>query len=214
LSWYAAPEGAEGEQVETRSFKIVEQIGSICFRRQLKEAGIVTRGSVLLGGVADDFEIGPAVDIRCSSLEIHPTGIVVRGTAAKAGDVDAVYIEAGKCHSQVSKKPVVRGSLSVRWPGAEAYPWTEFVASAQEGKIDSHEMHDTYRRFRRIVTSLRSHSKGSLARLKDKVEHRRILKNEIGKALLAQLLEDGIIALKKNFYHWVPDRAASLLTGC
>jgi hypothetical protein len=64
---------------------------------------------------------------------------------------------------------------------------------------------------RRIVLSLRSHSKGSLARFKDKIEHRRVLKNPMGKALLEKLCHDGILKLKDEFYHWVPDRADAIL---
>ena len=208
---YAAPEIADEEQVETRSFKIVEEKGVIAFRRQLKEAEVVTRGTVLLGGAVDDFEIGPSVGIRCGTLEILSTGLVVRSAATRQKESAAVVIEAIRCLSRVSRKPVVRGSLSVLWPGVQTYPWNDFAAKSVEEQIDSDEMHEVHRRFRRIVTSLRSHSKGSLARFKDKVEHRRVLSNQVGRALLQKLLDDRILKLEKEFYHWVPERADALL---
>ena len=159
----------------------------------------------------DDFEIGPAVDLRCGVLEIHSTGIVVRGVAGKLRDFDAVVLDADRCESMVSRKPLVRGALAVHWPGAQAYPWNEFAVTSVNGAIDTDEMHEVYRRFRRIVTSLRSHSKGSLARFKDKIEHRRVLKNQMGRALLHKLLNDGILKLEDDFYHWLPGSADAVL---
>jgi hypothetical protein len=212
---YAAPEAVGGEHGEVRSFarrfKIVNEEGAILFRRQLKEATVITRGVVKLGGVVDDFEIGPAVDIRCGKLEIHSTGLVVRGGATSSGEFDAVVMDAVTCESQVLRKPRVRGALSVFWPGAQDYPWNEFAGISADDGTDSGKMHEVRRRFHRIVMTLRSHSKGSLARFKDKVEHRRVLRNEVGRALLAQLLDDGIMELKKDFYHWVPERAGVIL---
>ncbi len=97
------------------------------------------------------------------------------------------------------------------WPYAAAYPWNEFVLSSPDEDDNDEAMHEVSRRFRRIVGSLRSHSKGSLARFKDKVEHRRILKNALGKALLAKLVHDNVLRLEKNFYHWVPESGDKLL---
>ncbi len=210
---YLMPGAAVGEQVEARSFKIVEENGMLSFGRQLKEAAIVTRGTISLGGTVDDFEVGPAVDIRSDVLEIHSSGIVIRGAAKKSTtESDAVLFDARKCESAVSRKPVIRGgSLAVRWPHAEVYPWNEFVLGAPDDDADGDEMHEVSRRFRRIVGSLRSHSKGSLARFKDKVEHRRVLKNDLGRALLAKLVADGVLTLEKDFYHWGPERGDALL---
>ncbi len=208
---YASSRATEPEQIEVRSFRIVEDEDSISFRRQLKEAEIVTRGTVRLGGDVDDFEIGPCVDIRCGELKIHSTGLVVRSGKPAASASDAVVMEAGECDSTVSRRPTVRGSLSVSWPGAEAYPWSAFAVVPQDEVFDSVQMHDVHRRFRRIVTALRSHSRGSLARFRGKIEHRRVLKNEVGRALLDQLVRDDIMRLDGKFYHWVPDRANALL---
>ena len=207
---YAAPDTKSGQQIETRNFKIVDEKGCISFRRQLKEASIVTRSKVSLGGLVDDFEIGPAVDIRCKKLQILSNGLVVRARRDKS-DSNGVIIEASDCASQVSRKPVVRGSLSVTWPGAQGYPWNEFAQESIHEETFSREMDEVYRRFRRIVTSLRSHSRGNLARFKDKIEHRRVLQNQVGSALLRRLLDDKIMRVEDDFYYWVPERADAFL---
>ena len=58
------------------------------------------------------------------------------------------------------------------------------------------------------MLSLRSHSKGSLARFKSKIEHKRILKNDEGRRVLDALVRDNILYLNENFYHWNPDTAS------
>jgi hypothetical protein len=57
-----------------------------------------------------------------------------------------------------------------------------------------------YFRLRRILCEFRSHSRGTLARYKKKIEHERILKNEIGRSVLNKLLHDEILSLQGNHY--------------
>lgn len=208
---YASANSEERDQVDVRRFDIVEREGLISFRRQLREASVITNGKVRLGGDIDDFEIGPAVEVRCRALEILATGLVVRAAATRPAPSDGVTLESASCESWITRKPLVRGSLQVSWPGAESFPWTEFSAPLTEDAADDPRMHEVHRCFRRIVTSLRSHSKGSLARYRDKIEHRRLLKNEAGRALLQRLLDDGILRLDGKFYHWVPRQADARL---
>ncbi len=208
---YAVPDADEGEQIETRSFSITEDSGVITFRRQLKDATVITNGTVWLGGDIDDFEVGPSVDVRCRTLEIHSSGLVVRARKAKSSEADAVVLEAVECTSAVSRSPLVRGILHVSWLGAEAYPWTDYAATPGGVESDDRRMHSVYLRFRRIVMTLRSHGKGSLARFRDKVEHERVLRGPLGQVLLEKLVQDGIMFLKGRFYHWSPEHADQLL---
>ena len=55
--------------------------------------------------------------------------------------------------------------------------------------------------------TLRSHSKGSLARIRHKIENQRVLQGPIGQLLLDGLVGDRILVLKDNFYHWNPESA-------
>lgn len=207
---YAAKDNGGGDVIERRSFRIEgEDHAPISFRRQLKDATVVSREAVSLGGMLDDFEIGPSVDVRCGRLIVQSAGLVVRGQAS-VGEIETVTLEAQACESRLARRPIVRGRLNVCWPGATGYPWTEYATEPTERDNDL-RMHEAMRRLRRIVLTLRSHSKGSLARFRDKVEHKRVLKNEMGKALLATLCKDRILKLEDDFYHWVPDRASSIL---
>lgn len=207
---YHTEEDNVPDHVETRNFRIVERNDSLVFRRQLKDADIVTRGKVSLGGAVDDFEIGPTVAIQCGILDIVSSGLVVR-SGSKGKESYPVIIESRKCISNLSGKPVAHGQLAVSWPDANAYPWNEFAADFRDQHLDTEDLHKVYIRFRKIIMTLRSHSKGSLARFKDKVEHRRILKNKMGKSLLDTLKHDGILELKGDFYHLATKRADEML---
>jgi hypothetical protein len=208
---YMSPDPSGEERIETHIFRIDQTEDPLAFRRQLKDATVVTKGALSLGGEVDDFEIGPSVQVRCRELAIRSTGFVVRGVGSREAGSEAVVLDAQTCDSTVARKPLVRGSLTVCWPGSESYPWSECsVASVDYGEENPH-MKEAYRGLRRIVTTLQSHSKGSLARVRDKIEHRRVLKNDLGRALLDRLLGDGIMYMKGKFYHWNPKRGDEAL---
>jgi hypothetical protein len=46
----------------------------------------------------------------------------------------------------------------------------------------------------------RSHSKGELAKLKDKIEHIRVLKDDLGWKVLKKLIETGVIFTDAHLY--------------
>jgi len=67
------------------------------------------------------------------------------------------------------------------------------------------DLRQKYFRLRRILCEFRSHSRGTLARYKEKIEHERILKNEIGQSVLNKLLDDEILSLQGSHYILDPD---------
>jgi hypothetical protein len=91
----------------------------------------------------------------------------------------------------------------VSWPGATVYPWTQFAQARQD--TGAAEKSDALRALRRLIMAFRSHSKGRLARFKDKIEHQRMTKGELGEALRHKLLADGVLTLEGNMYFLNPD---------
>jgi hypothetical protein len=152
------------------------------------------------------------VQIRCSKLRIPAANLVVGGaTRPHASEDDpAVVLEALAVESATGRPRVHQVALSVSWPGDDRFPWTDFKAAGGVGREDV-DLHEAYQRFKRIVLTLRSHSKGSLARYRKKIEHQRVLQGPVGQALLEKLKVDGILRLEADFYHWVPEQAASLV---
>ena len=55
-------------------------------------------------------------------------------------------------------------------------------------------------RLRRILVEFRSHSRGALARYRGKIESERVLRNDLGRAILMQLVTDGILTVSNEFY--------------
>jgi hypothetical protein len=207
----ATEEGEQPERQEGFVFSVPTTPASrIVFGRYLRDASITVPCKVTLGRGESEFEIGPSVAIRARQLELLCETLVVGGKTRPriTSDPDtAVVLEAVSCDSLVTRKPVAHVDLRVSWAGADAFPWTDFYSElAAQVKADP-RLRAVYRRFSRIATALRSHSKGALARYKDKIEHRRVLKGTLGERLLSQMVADGILQLRGSFYFWEPAAA-------
>ena len=198
------------DSYELASF--VSNNATISFRKTLRDALVRVPCSVELGSGASEFRIGPNVTVQCKSLILDVRHLTV-DTHSRRPDITegAVLLEAQECVSAVVDRPTVRGELQISWPGGNAYPWNEFYSPESGPSFRNSAVAAAYRRFRRIVMTLRSHSKGSLARYRHKIEHQRVLQGALGEALLNQLRRDKVLQLDDKFYHWNPERAAALV---
>jgi hypothetical protein len=202
--------GAEEEESTRLEFTTnVSPASTIGFTRYIKDATLTVPCEVALGSFGGEYEIGPRVFIACGCLRIQAEGLVVGGkvSAGRSGE-NSVGLEAVRCEAQLAQRPKVHCGFTVSWPGSRVFPWTEFSQDRTEPFASDAQMREAYRRFRRIVLTLRSHSKGSLARYRAKIEHQRVLQGRLGEALLKRLLDDGVLRIEGKFYHWVPDVAA------
>jgi hypothetical protein len=186
----------------------IKSSSEFSFRRYLRDASVIVPCTVALGDGGKEFEVGPAVRVRCAKLRIPSDALVVGGVTRihSVEEASAVVLESLAFESGITARPKVHAvGFQVAWPGAERFPWTEFriAGSAQAGT----DLHEAYRRFRRIVMTLRSHSKGSLARFKAKIEHQRVLQGPLGQDLLDKLKKDGVLRLDGNMYRLEPKPA-------
>src|SRR5262249_19753243 len=199
----------------TRKIEFKTQVGArsrVVLGRYVKHPSIVLPCEVVLGAGGDDFEVGPRVQLSVAKLTINARALSIGGKTKEDDDEGSgVFLEALKCESRVLTRPVVKNTLRVSWPDSNVFPWTEFSTEQKAAYAAQSEMAAAYRRFRRIVMTLRSHSKGSLARYRHKIEHQRVLQGPVGEALLQSLVDDGILRRDDSFYHWVPERAQSLV---
>ncbi|MEG9624945.1 hypothetical protein [Pseudomonas guariconensis] len=153
---------------------------------------------VSLGGSGQLELIAPTA-IKCRELKLNSDQLVVKADPRKQGEV--VVLEAESLsHSGSIAAPVVRPGVqfSVAWPGAETYPWSAF--SILDDNTEPAHISEGLRTLRRLVMAFRSHSKGQLARFRDKIDHFRMLKGKVGEALLQQLIDDNIIWTEGAMY--------------
>jgi hypothetical protein len=184
-------------------------------------------GPIRLGPYVDDVEInvpytkveiGPGpeaaliapVAIQSNELSLTTERLVVEN--APDADMGSVYLETQNFDGpKITTVPTLRGkvSLSVSWPGARSRPWTNFAVRPSE--IDNPKLDEALRRFRKFVISFRSHSKGSLARYRHKIEHERMTKGT-GQAVLNLLTEEKSLSLDsgKSMYFLDPSRLSTV----
>jgi hypothetical protein len=183
-----------------------EQTGPIRLGPQVEDVDIsVSHSRVEIGPGPEALLIAP-VNVQCETLALTANRLVV--DAAQDRSDGAVYLEAAQYDGTIASVPIVRGavSLSVSWPGARGYPWTSFATSPSP--VSDPRVDEALRRLRKFVIAFRSHSKGSLARYRAKLDHARMTKGS-GQAVLELLLQEGILSIAGNMYVLDPDRLAA-----
>lgn len=177
-----------------------ENSGVLQLGRRISHVNIDAPELLVSIGAGDVLEVVAPTAICCSSLELLCKKIYIKGDSS--GEESAVSLEADSVVATAElTTPIVRAGsrLSVTWPSSSAYPWTEF--STKKREQDDSRLFDLIRVFRRLVMAFRSHSKGRLARFKDKIEHARMLKGIEGRKLLETMMSDGIISLEGPMYY-------------
>jgi hypothetical protein len=94
-------------------------------------------------------------------------------------------------------------TLSLADTSGVTYPAIRYSEKRSQPPSDP-LLRQKYMRARRILAEFRSHSKGSLARYKNKIEDERVLKNEVGWAVLGRLMQDKVLSLDGNWYYLNP----------
>lgn len=72
--------------------------------------------------------------------------------------------------------------------------------------LDDQNLQEKYRRLRRILSEFASHSRGGLAKYRAKIEHERVLRNNIGRTILSRLINEGVLRCDQKFYYIDPDK--------
>jgi len=189
----------------TRLEFLAPREGTIRLGRRVAGVAIDAEETAVELGTGDQLELVAPVSINALSLKLACVQLVVKAEPHAADDV--VILEASEllADSAISAPAVHQKGvkLQVAWPGATSYPWTSFAAPVE--RDDDPETADALRALRRLAMAFRSHSKGQLARFKDKIEHARMLKGPVDRALLSKLCADKIIRLEGAMYYLNPD---------
>lgn len=184
--------------------------GTVRLKHKVSRVTIQAEDLDLELGDGQTCELAAPVLVDVCNLRFFARDVLISREASPGADVvshgDAVAIFAKKADtSSVTKLPRVADGvvLRVNWPGVAAFPWNHFVSSSHVAEDPS--LAEAQRALRRLVVSFRSHSKGQLARFKDKIESRRMTKGEIGERIREALLADGILSISGEFYFLDPN---------
>lgn len=153
---------------------------------------------------AQEIEFTAPVFISATRITLSAPSIVLRGSS-KQPDLKFVLLEAANVESNVIsiQSNAMDFIVAVNDRTGLAYPIVQFVQDAQRLPEDG-QLREKYLRLRRILVQFRSHSRGTMARFKPKIENERVAGNRIGQAILGRLLADQVLRLENSFYFLDP----------
>jgi len=154
----------------------------------------------------EDIELIAPVEVSAPVIDIKARSLVVRPTAGQKGEEQSVVLSAARIESHVDIIYTNGASLdlSVDEIGNLSYP--AFQYAQKRSNLPSDELLlQKYMRLKRIMLEFRSHSRRSLGKYKDRIEHERVAGNEMGRKLLQRLLADKVLSIDGIFYRVDPD---------
>jgi hypothetical protein len=205
---------AAGVQDSSRRVLLqTSQAGVLRFGRQVNGVNVDAPQMDVVIGSGNSVELVAPVALNVARLTFDCSELVVlRGDSVSDSEDVSVTLEAKELlNSKVTGAPSVRkgAEFAVSWPGASAYPWSTF-ATISDG-TNGGDVSDALRALRRLVLAFRSHSKGRLARYRDKIEHARMTKGGLGVALRERMVKDGILSLEGDMYFLDPSALGKLV---
>lgn len=219
------PEGVEDEQALRAEVEIVlarrdaerprvlnfdsEQTGMLRLGAYVEDVEIeAAHAKIELGPGPEAILVAPVI-ISCDELHITTEKVIAEAAGVEQAGA-SIYLEARKyVGAQMLSVPLIRRnvSLSASWPGVKNHPWTSFESDPIP--VADPRISEALRRFRKFIIAFRSHSKGSLARYRHKLEHTRMTKGS-GAAVLKLLLDTKILSLNGSMYFLNPDLLGEL----
>jgi hypothetical protein len=165
---------------------------------------------VLLTG-SDELELTAPVEITAGSVDLLASALVAR-TQPKSLEKDVIFRarEIVSTLTSISVEGGVELAIRVREDAGLHYPLVKYVRK-EEVLPDADGVRAKHFKLRKILTHFRSHSRGTMARLRAKVENERIAGNDVGWPVLQRLVKDGILVLDGPFYFLEPAKVDQFL---
>ncbi len=162
-------------------------------------------------GDDETLQINAPTDISVDQLVIASRNIFVHG-AQKTESSTIITINSNETDcSRARNINIQHCELQVSWPDCTIHPWTPYAF--QPPSPPNEAIGFMRRRFRKIIMSFRSHSKGRLVRFAKKIDSLRMLKDDRGWQLIERLRQDNILHLMDRgvFYELNQDIMFQLL---
>jgi hypothetical protein len=203
--------GVSGDRSKTFSFHCsLGAAESVDLGSRLSSAFVSLPGDTILGGPRE-VELTAPIEITAATIDIRSKSLVVRPQASAAAEKH-VILQAGKVRSDVTNLTMAGAdfTIAVEDTSGLQYPLVQQMQKKAKSPQDP-VIREKFLRLRKILTHFRSHSKGAMAKYRDKIEHPRVAGNVIGTAVLNQLVHDGILVLKDPLYFIQQDQVAKFL---
>lgn len=193
---------------EPKSFSFAGQVTSadtIQLGSRLSSTFVSVPCSIRLGGT-QELELTSPVEISARSITLDAKSLIVRAASQHKAEPQPVLLDAQRLVSRL--EAITTNGIPMTFSLATLedvrYPAVQHSEKSSEPPADP-LLRQKYFRLKRILLEFRSHSKGSLAKYRHKIEHERVLKNKTGEAVLKKLVADGILKLRGVMYHLEPE---------
>jgi hypothetical protein len=175
----------------------------LCLGSELEAAYVSLPCAVLMTSGAE-IELTAPVEIDAQTVTLAARSLVLKAHRKEASsDISIVANNIRSSVEQISANGV-QFSVALDDLTGVTYPVVQY-ASRRRPLPNDPELSQKYFRLKRILMEFRSHSKGALARYKGKIEHERVLKNDVGRRVLERLVADQVLFLKGSFYYVDPE---------
>ena len=152
---------------------------------------------------SEEFRCVAPVNVSCKKIIFDSKSLL--SIKSKDDSDESIYIECNEVDSKLqSIDNKTETKIYYYKKTFYSHPLTLIAENIDIPEIDEN-LKSKYNRLRRIIQEFRSHSKGSLAKLKDKIEHQRVLKDVYGEKLLNKLVKTGVIYQEGKMYHINPE---------
>jgi hypothetical protein len=158
---------------------------------------------VTLSG-SEEIELTAPVEISARRINLHSSRLVVK--AQPKSNEKEVILEAREIVSSLTSLPVENGvelTVGLTQKADHHYPLVKYIKT-REVLTTAHGVGAKYLKLRKILTHFRSHSRGTMAKLRAKVENERVAGNDVGRPVLERLIRDGILVPEGSFYFLEP----------
>ena len=203
--------GVSAERSKTFSFHCSLGVADpVDLGSRLSSAFVSLPGDAILGG-AREVELTAPIEINAGTIDIRSKSLVVRPQASASAE-KYVILQAGKVKSSTTSLTMAGVDLTIAVEDTSGlqYPLVQHMERKAKSPQDP-AIREKYLRLRKILTHFRSHSKGAMAKYRDKIENERVAGNSIGQAVLSRLLEDGVLILKDPMYFIQTDQVDRFL---
>ena len=204
----------EKDQERTFVYKGIVGAEAIPLGPYLVNTNITLPCAVDLLGIPSIEAIGNC-SISARSVHIETPDLILRdisrlrqeGTQRSGG----LFINTHKAEGLVNGVSFGAAGVTIQCvEHALGYPLVKYVQKVVPPFVDS-ELQEKHRRLRRILSDFASHKRGRLAKYRVKIDHERVLQNQLGKKILAALLKEGILQKDPKFYYIDPDQCDAKL---